>query len=189
MVKLIVGLGNPGKEYALTRHNVGWWVLDRIAERFNETFSREKFKGIVAEVQGRCGKVILLKPLTFMNRSGESVAEAAKFYKLKPEQILVVSDDLDMVPGKIRLRPSGRHGGHRGLMSIEKHLGTGSFPRLKIGIGRPETKEQVASYVLQPFTKEQLPLIERAVEKAAEWTVEIIDGNPVESKSASFNQD
>ncbi|WP_457570348.1 aminoacyl-tRNA hydrolase [Desulfurobacterium sp.] len=186
MIKLIVGLGNPGKEYALTRHNVGWWVLDKVARKFNEEFSREKFKGIVAEIPGRDGKVTLLKPLTYMNRSGESVIEAVKFYKLKPEEILVISDDLDMPVGKIRMRLKGKHGGHRGLMSIEKHLGTDEFPRLKIGIGRPARKEEVVNYVLQPFTDEQLTVIEQAVEKAADWTAEIIDGKPVEAKSASF---
>ncbi|WP_022847265.1 MULTISPECIES: aminoacyl-tRNA hydrolase [unclassified Desulfurobacterium] len=186
MIRLIVGLGNPGKEYALTRHNIGWWVLDRVAERFNEEFSREKFKGIVAEIPGTHGKVTLLKPLTFMNRSGESVIEAAKFYKLKPEEILVVSDDLDMPVGKVRMRLKGKHGGHRGLMSIEKHLGTDNFPRLKIGIGRPARKEEVVNYVLQPFTEEQLPVTEQAVEKAADWIAEIIEGKPAEAKSASF---
>ncbi|SNR82435.1 aminoacyl-tRNA hydrolase [Desulfurobacterium atlanticum] len=186
MVKLVVGLGNPGKEYAKTRHNVGWMVLDKVANQFEEPFSKEKFKGVIAEIQSPHGKVILLKPLTYMNRSGESVAEAVKFYKLNPEEILVISDDLDMPVGKVRMRKEGKHGGHRGLMSIEEKLGSSRFPRIKIGIGRPERKEMVANYVLQPFSKEQLPIIEMAIDEATRWVTEIIDGKPIEAKTCSF---
>ena len=186
MIKLIVGLGNPGEEYAFTRHNIGWIVLDKVAEHFGEPFSREKFKGVVSEILTPEGKVTLLKPLTYMNRSGESVAEAARFYKLKPEEILVVSDDLDMSVGKVRMRKEGKHGGHRGLMSIEENLGSNRFPRIKIGIGRPERKEMVADYVLQPFSSEQLPIIEMAVDEATKWIIEIIEGKPVEAKTCSF---
>ncbi len=185
MIKLVVGLGNPGKEYAGSRHNIGWMVLDKVAENSGTLFSREKFKGIITQVQSQEKNIILLKPLTFMNRSGESVAEAARFFKLKPEEILVISDDLDMPVGKLRIRKEGKHGGHRGLMSIEEKLGSDKFPRLKIGIGRPERKEMVANYVLQPFSQEQIALIKEAIEEATKVTEEIIEGQHIEVKTIS----
>jgi len=186
MIKLIVGLGNPGKKYENTRHNAGWMVLDRLAVRLGISFSKEKFKGRLAEISLDDGrKVFLLKPLTFMNLSGESVGEFARFYKLKPQEILVVYDDLDLPLGKLRLRLKGSSGGHRGVLSIEQHLGSREFPRLRIGIGRPPTKEEVVNYVLSPFGKDELPILEEALEKAVDCLEEILKAKEITNKIMS----
>jgi len=185
MVKLIVGLGNPGREYEKTRHNVGWWVIDRVCRELNIELSREKFKGLYGELPTSRGKVMLLKPLTFMNRSGESVKGFVKFFKLEPEQVLVIYDDLDLPLGKIRLRKKGSSGGHRGLKSVIEELGTNQFPRLRIGIGRPERKEEVVNFVLSPFKEKELPIIEQAVEKAAKCVLKVVERGEIEENLIS----
>ncbi|MEO2082452.1 MAG: aminoacyl-tRNA hydrolase [Desulfurobacteriaceae bacterium] len=185
MIRLVVGLGNPGREYERTRHNVGWMVLDRVSERLGIPISRKKFRGIYGELSVNGRKIFLLKPLTYMNRSGESVAEFVRFYKIKPEEVMVVYDDLDLPLGKLRLRLKGSSGGHRGVESVEKSLGTREFPRLRIGIGRPERKEDVVNYVLSPFGKSELPVIEEAVEKGAECLEEIIRSGEISQKLLS----
>ncbi len=185
MVKLVVGLGNPGREYEKTRHNVGWWVLDRISEELNSPISREKFNGLYSEVRAGSHKVILLKPLTYMNRSGESVSQFVRFFKLKPEEVLVIYDDLDLPLGKLRLRLRGSSGGHRGLQSVIDSLGTCNFPRLRIGIGRPERKEEVVDYVLSPFKDEELPTVEDAVSRAASCVIEILKKGEIDQKIVS----
>ncbi|WP_456455464.1 aminoacyl-tRNA hydrolase [Thermovibrio sp.] len=185
MVKLIVGLGNPGREYEKTRHNVGWWVIDRVCRELNVELSREKFKGLYGELPTSRGKVILLKPLTYMNRSGESVKGFVKFFKLEPQQVLVIYDDLDLPLGKIRLRKRGSSGGHRGLKSVIEELGTDQFPRLRIGIGRPERKEEVVNFVLSPFKEKELPIIEEAVEKATKCVLEIAERGEIEENLIS----
>lgn len=168
-MKLIVGLGNPGPEYDNTRHNVGFVVLDRLARRYASppgAVARSKFHGAVldAEIDGE--KVMLLKPLTYMNRSGQAVAEAASFYKLDPaKDLLVIVDDVALPCGSIRLRPEGSAGGHNGLLDIEQKLGTTAYPRLRIGIdsrGQIPQKE----YVLGRFRPDQLEAIEPALEDA-----------------------
>jgi PTH1 family peptidyl-tRNA hydrolase len=174
MIKLVVGLGNPGKEYEKTRHNIGWWVIDRLSEKFGFSLSREKFKGIYGEKFFNGNKVFFLKPLTYMNRSGESVGEFVKFFKIQPSEILVVYDDLDLPPGKLRLRLRGSSGGHKGMQSVIEKLGTSEFPRLRVGIGRPATKEEVVDYVLSPFSREEEETIRKAVEKAADCIEEIL---------------
>ncbi len=185
MVKLIVGLGNPGKEYERTRHNVGWWVIDRVCRELNLELSREKFKGLYGELPTSRGKVILLKPLTYMNRSGESVKGFVKFFKLEPQEVLVVYDDLDLPLGKIRLRKKGSSGGHKGLKSVIEQLGTDNFPRLRIGIGRPEKKEEVVNFVLSPFKEGELPAVEEAVERAAKCILEIVEKGEIEENLIS----
>jgi len=183
MVRLIVGLGNPGKEYERTRHNVGWMVLDKLCEELGCSFSREKFDGLFAEYRTSDGnKVLLLKPLTFMNRSGESVGKFVRFYKLQPKEVLVVYDDLDLPLGKLRLRLKGSSGGHKGVLSVEHALGTKDFPRLRVGIGRPERKEEVVDYVLSPFKKEELDIIEKAVCKAADCIRDIVESGEISNK-------
>ena len=168
MIKLVVGLGNPGREYERTRHNVGWWVIDELSERFGFSLNREKFKGLYGETRVNDRKVIFLKPLTYMNRSGESVSQFVRFFKLKPSEVLLIYDDLDLPLGKVRFRDKGSSAGHRGVQSVIEAIGTQEIPRIKIGIGRPATKEEVVDYVLSPFSEEELPQIEEAVKRAAD---------------------
>ena len=168
MIKLVVGLGNPGKEYEKTRHNVGWWVLDELAQRLGFSFDREKFKGAYGEARVNGQKVLFLKPLTYMNRSGESVSQFVRFFKLKPSEVLLIYDDLDLPVGKVRVRAKGSSGGHRGVQSVIDSLGTDEIPRVKVGIGRPATKEEVVDYVLSPFGEGELPTVEEAVKRAAD---------------------
>jgi PTH1 family peptidyl-tRNA hydrolase len=147
-----VGLGNPGGAYAKNRHNIGYMALDRIAADHRFPAFRAKFQGRISEGVLGTEKVILLKPETFMNRSGQSVAEAAKFYRIAPGNIVVFHDELDLAPGKVRLKQGGGHAGHNGLRSIHAHLGDG-YGRVRIGIGHPDDKDRVAGYVLSDFAK------------------------------------
>jgi peptidyl-tRNA hydrolase, PTH1 family len=149
---LVAGLGNPGREYEQTRHNVGWLVADELARRHGGSF-RSKFSGRVAEVRLGDRRLALLKPETYMNESGRSVGAAARFYKVPPEQTLLVHDDVDLEGGRLQARLGGGLAGHNGLRSIAQHLGTNDFLRLRIGVGRPERGDRrpVADYVLSPF--------------------------------------
>lgn len=149
---LIVGLGNPGAEYAGHRHNVGFMAVDEIARRHTFPPFRQKFSALVSEGMIDGEKLLLLKPQTFMNRSGDAVGQAAKFYKLAPADISVIHDELDLAPGKVRIKSGGGHGGHNGLRSIEAHLGK-DFVRVRIGIGHPGHKERVNPHVLSNFHK------------------------------------
>ncbi len=151
-IKLIVGLGNPGPKYARNRHNIGYMAVDRIAEDHGFSPWRAKFQGLLAE--GRLGgeKVLLLKPETFMNRSGQSVGEAMRFYKLDPAEVMVLHDELDLAPGKARVKLGGGHAGHNGLRSLHGHIGDG-YGRVRLGIGHPGRKEAVAGYVLHDFAR------------------------------------
>lgn len=158
--KLIVGLGNPGPEYARGRHNAGFQVLDVLAERHDIGFDRYQKRarlgiGQVTPAGASPQRVLLAKPMTYMNVSGESVGALAGFYRVAPADVLVVFDDLDLPVGRIRLRPSGGSGGQKGIQSIIKALGTDEFPRLRVGIGRPPGQMDPAAYVLQPFTPAQ----------------------------------
>jgi PTH1 family peptidyl-tRNA hydrolase len=170
MPKLIVGLGNPGERYAQTRHNAGWMVLDAFARKHGVTVNQAGYHGLYGEMRwGPTGeKVILLKPLTYMNLSGRSVAPAAHFYKLQPADILVVYDDLDLPPGKLRLREQGSAGGHNGMKSIIQELGTQAFPRLRVGIGRPAPGWQVPDWVLAPFGPDDAALVAQVLPRAVE---------------------
>lgn len=149
---LIVGLGNPGAEYASHRHNVGFMAVDEIARHHNFPAFRQKFSALVSEGVVDGEKLLLLKPQTFMNLSGDAVGQAAKFYKLTPADISVIHDELDLAPGKVRIKSGGGHGGHNGLRSIEAHLGK-DFVRVRIGIGHPGHKERVNPHVLSNFHK------------------------------------
>ncbi|MGE5591757.1 MAG: aminoacyl-tRNA hydrolase [Bacillota bacterium] len=186
MVRLVVGLGNPGPEYARTRHNAGFWVLDELARRLGANVGRRAFSGLTGEALVVCRKVFLLKPQTYMNRSGEAVRAALAYYRLEPSQLLVICDDLDMVLGKIRLRLQGSSGGHRGLQSIADHLGTTEYPRLKIGIGRPESRDDVVDYVLGSVSGEERDALAQAVTRAADAAeAALTDG--VEAAMNRFN--
>ena len=175
IAKLIVGLGNPGRKYAGNRHNVGFQCLDRLAKAWGLSFGRRKRKALLAQGEIAGLKVILAKPQTFMNLSGEAVERLARFYKLPPESTLVIYDDLDLPVGKIRLRPEGGSGGHKGMKSIIEHLGANGFPRLRVGIGRPPHGDPV-DYVLEDFAPYELIVIERAYERVVSavelWLVE-----------------
>ena len=151
-MKLFVGLGNPGSKYARNRHNIGFMALDRIAEDHGFGPWKSKFQGEVAE--GRLGteKILLLKPQTFMNRSGQSVGEAMRFYKLESTDVTVFHDELDLAPGKVRVKAGGGHAGHNGLRSIHDHIGA-AYDRVRLGIGHPGRKEMVSPYVLSDFAK------------------------------------
>ena len=151
-MKLLVGLGNPGAKYAGNRHNVGFMAVDRIAEDHGATPWRAKFQGQVAEARLGGEKVLLLKPMTFMNESGRSVGEALRFHKIEPTDMTVFHDELDLAPGKCRAKSGGGHAGHNGLRSIHAHVGP-PYDRVRIGIGHPGHKDAVAGYVLRDFAK------------------------------------
>lgn len=148
-IRLIVGLGNPGADYHATRHNAGFWFIDLLAEHFSAPFRFEKrFNCDQARLRSGGNDLILLKPLSFMNRSGQAVGAVARYYDLKPRQILIAHDELDLEPGDNRIKHSGGHGGHNGLRDIINHLGESDFFRLRVGIGHPGDRNQVVNYVL-----------------------------------------
>ncbi|MBU3261743.1 aminoacyl-tRNA hydrolase [Roseovarius sp. PS-C2] len=172
---LFVGLGNPGTKYAKNRHNIGFMALDRIAEDHGFGPWKQKFQGELCE--GRLGgeKVLLLKPLTFMNLSGQSVGEAMRFYKLTPDDITVFHDELDLAPGKVRVKMGGGHAGHNGLRSIHQHIGE-QYQRVRLGIGHPGRKELVAHYVLQDFARADAEWLDDLMRGIAEGAPDLADG-------------
>ena len=166
---LLVCLGNPGDQYENTRHNVGFQVADAVAERHNVPIQRLKFRALTNTITVGAKKVLLMKPVTYMNLSGEAVHEAASFYKVPPERILVVSDEVALAPGKIRVRRSGSAGGHNGLKNIIAHLGTDQFPRIRVGVGqKPHPDYDMADWVLGKFQGEDKKAVEEAVKRAAD---------------------
>lgn len=169
MIKLFVGLGNPGAEYEATRHNAGFWWIDALAARWGVRLAHENgTKGLVARVNGRGGDggpVWLLEPMTYMNRSGVSVAALARFYKITAQQILVVHDELDLLPGQARLKLGGSAAGHNGLKDIHAMLGTPDFWRLRLGIGHPGVKAEVVNYVLKKPAPDQREAIAASLDK------------------------
>ncbi len=168
-MKLLVGLGNPGREYESTPHNVGFRVIDELAQRFGLGTAQTKFQSEFFRQGSGDDALMLMKPQTFMNRSGFAVSECLRFYKLPPESVVVISDDLDLPPGKARTREGGGHGGHNGLRSIIEQLGTDAFRRVRIGIGRPAQKEQVTGYVLGNWTGEGAELGQKTVLRVADF--------------------
>lgn len=164
-LRLIVGLGNPGADYAKTRHNAGFWFCERLAHELGVTLGHEsRFHGWVG--QSRAANLWLLLPQTFMNRSGQPVRALTQFYRIQPEEILVVHDELDLPPGQMRLKFGGGLGGHNGLKDITAHLGTQDYWRLRIGIGHPGDKKEVVNYVLKPPRKEEQAEIDAALDTA-----------------------
>jgi len=170
-MKLIVGLGNSGRKYEGTRHNVGFAVVRELARRFGTSTPRAKFHAETVEANLGGQRVLLLSPLTFMNRSGISVQEATSFYKIPEEDLLIVCDDLNLPVGKLRFRAKGSSGGQKGLQDIVQRLATEDFARLRIGIGSPPEQWDWADYVLSKFTKQEIPEIEEAVAAAADGVV------------------
>ena len=169
---LIVGLGNPGKEYDGTRHNIGFAAIDYIADKYNIELNRVKFKGVFGEGFVDNKKVILLKPTTYMNLSGESIREVINFYKISNEEIIVLYDDISLEVGRLRIREKGSHGGHNGIKSIIANLGTDVFPRVKIGVGAP--KGNLVSHVLGKFDNEEVEILKETIKASSEATSIII---------------
>jgi len=175
--KLIIGLGNPGPEYAETRHNAGFWLLDALAKQTMTSLTAEsKFFGVAGK--GFIGPYAmhLLKPMTFMNRSGQSALALAQFYKIEPEQILIVHDELDIEPGQIRLKQGGGHGGHNGLRDLHRVFGP-DYARIRVGIGHPGHKSKVHGYVLGTATAEQRAQIDDGIDHTLSFINDIVQGN------------
>ena len=173
---LIVGLGNPGREYEKTRHNAGWRAVDRIAEKLNVKIDKLKFQGLYAQVNTATGKLFLLKPQTYMNLSGRSVLQLSAFFKIPPARIIVLFDDISLEPGRLRLRKDGSAGGHNGIKSIIQELGSQDFPRVKIGVGAKPTPEyDLADWVLSSFSALEEKALAVSLVNAADAALAIID--------------
>lgn len=175
---LIVGLGNPGKKYELTRHNAGFLFADLLADNNNAKISKIQFKSVTATVELGGHRCLLMKPQTFMNNSGEAVKQAAAFYKIPPEKIIVVFDDISLPCGKLRIRRKGSAGGHNGIKSIIYHLNSDNFPRVKLGVGeKPHPDYELADWVLSNFKKDEIPQLREAADKACSAVGLIVCGD------------
>lgn len=175
---LIVGLGNPGKQYELTRHNAGFLFADLLADKSNLKISKIQFKSVTASVEIGGHRCLLMKPQTFMNNSGEAVRQAASFYKIPPEKIIVVFDDISLPCGKLRIRRKGSAGGHNGIKSIIYHLNSDNFPRVKLGVGeKPHPDYELADWVLSNFKKDEIPQLRQAAENACSAVELMVKGN------------
>jgi len=176
-LKLLVGLGNPGPEYEATRHNAGFWWIDAVARSSAAWLQPEKgFFGNMAKARIANQAVWLLEPMTFMNRSGQSVAALARFYRIEPQEILVVHDELDLLPGQVKLKKGGSHAGHNGLKDIQAQLGSADFWRLRIGVGHPGVKSEVIHWVLKKPSRDDMDAIEIASERALTALPELVQG-------------
>ncbi|MHA7876430.1 aminoacyl-tRNA hydrolase [Roseivivax sp.] len=175
-MKLFVGLGNPGRDYAGHRHNIGFMALDAIAEAHGLGPWKQKFQGELAEGRLGADKVLLLKPMTYMNRSGQSVGEVARFYKLGPEDVVVFHDELDLAPARLKVKEGGGHAGHNGLRSIHAHLGE-AYQRVRLGIGHPGHKDLVSRYVLHDFAKEDAEWLDDLMRGIADGAPDLADGD------------
>jgi PTH1 family peptidyl-tRNA hydrolase len=167
-LKLVVGLGNPGPEYARTRHNVGFLVADLLARQLGATFDVRKFAAELAEARAGKEKVWIMKPQTYMNHSGEAVGAALRFWKLGLEDLVVVHDDIELDPFRLQLKVGGGHGGNNGVKSVNAHVGSAEYARVRFGVGRPPAQVDPADYVLGRFKKAEEPEVEATVERAAE---------------------
>jgi PTH1 family peptidyl-tRNA hydrolase len=177
MIRLIVGLGNPGPEYEATRHNAGFWWVDAAARQLGGHLVPDRaYHGMLARVNRPTGPVWLLQPMTFMNLSGKAVAPLARFFKVEPAEILVVHDELDLLPGQMKLKLGGGNGGHNGLKDIQAQLGTGDFWRLRLGIGHPGFKPEVAAYVLRKPPSDERDAIEKNVEESLKTLDLMLEG-------------
>lgn len=183
---LIIGLGNPEEEYSKTRHNMGFNAINKIAEQYGLKVNKNKFQGLYesAIIEGQ--KVLLIKPQTYMNLSGECVKQFVDFYKIQKEEILVIYDDMDIEPGKIKIRKKGGPGGHNGMKSIIKMLGTEEFARIRVGIGRPEHNGDEINYVIGAIPEEEIPKLNEGVENAKEAVIEVLK-NGIDSAMNKLN--
>lgn len=181
---IIVGLGNPGKEYEETRHNTGFMVLDRLAEKYGIDVRKQKCKALLGQGEINGEKVILVKPQTYMNLSGEAVSEVMKFYKIEKENVIIIFDDIDLPVGKLRVKERGSAGTHNGVKSIVSLLGTTEFKRIKVGVGKQRIGEDLVNHVLGKFPKEDRVLLDEAIEKAVTATEMILE----KGVAAAMNQ-
>ncbi|WP_461832680.1 aminoacyl-tRNA hydrolase [Aquifex sp.] len=188
-IRLVVGLGNPGKEYEKTRHNVGFMVLDSLVKTLRAKGPYEEALSLTYRLRLPNKEVIFAKPMTYMNNSGAAVFNLLEEYKLSPEEMIVVYDDLDLPLGSMRLRLKGSSGGHRGVESIIKYIGTQNFPRLRIGIGRPKKKEDVVKYVLSPFPPEEEKIISNVIKKAVRCLTRAVETSPEQAMEYCNRQD
>ena len=182
----IVGLGNPGQEYAQTRHNIGFMVIDRLAEKYGVSVSRRKFQNHFGKGQIHSVDVILAKPMAYMNRSGPPVRQLASYFDLTAERMLIIHDDIDIETGRIKIKSKGGHGGHNGLKSLIEAFGTNDFPRLRIGIGRPEGEIDVTGHVLGKIPPDERRILESILQTAEDAVMTIIDKGILESMN-QFN--
>lgn len=184
---IIVGLGNPGKKYELTRHNAGFLFADLLADNNNEKISKIQFKSVTANITLGGHRCLLMKPQTFMNNSGEAVKQAAAFYKIPPENIIVVFDDISLPCGKMRIRRKGSDGGHNGIKSIIYLLNSDKFPRIKLGVGeKPHPDYDLADWVLSSFKKPELDALREAAENACKAVEMMVQGN-IDGAMSNFN--
>jgi len=178
MIRLIAGLGNPGPDYSATRHNAGFWFVDELAHRLKVSLAPERsYFGMAARTNVGGRPVWLLEPTTFMNLSGKSVAALARFFKIEPNEILVAHDELDLMPGQVKLKLGGSHAGHNGLKDIHAQLGSGDYWRLRLGIGHPGVKSEVINYVLKKPSPEHRVEIEKSIEQALSGIDLLLDGD------------
>jgi PTH1 family peptidyl-tRNA hydrolase len=169
MIRLLVGLGNPGPEYEATRHNAGFWWLDAAARKLGATLAPQRsYFGLAAKASTAQGVVWLLQPMTYMNLSGKSVAALARFFKIEPQEILVAHDELDLMPGQVKIKCGGGHAGHNGLRDIHAQLGSADYWRLRLGIGHPGVKAEVVDYVLRKPSAEDRELLEQTIERSVD---------------------
>lgn len=184
---MIVGLGNPGKQYEITRHNVGFITIDIMSDKYSFKVNKLKFKSLMGEVRIGGSRCLVLKPQTFMNLSGEAVRDAAQFYKIPPENIIVIFDDISLDPGKLRIRRKGSHGGHNGMKNIIALMGNDNIPRIKMGVGaKPNPEYDLADWVLSRFTKKEAEEIKKAAENAIEAVELMVRGN-IDKAMSDFN--
>ena len=182
---LIVGLGNPGPEYAKTRHNIGFRCLDILAQKLGCTVDRGKFQGLYGQASYRGQKVYLIKPLTYMNLSGRSVVQLSAYFQIPPQRIIVLFDDISLEPGRLRVRPSGSAGGHNGIKSIIQELGSQDFPRVKIGVGaKPHPDFDLADWVLSPFTAQEEKALAVSLENGANAALTILEQGTAQAANA-----
>lgn len=184
---MIVGLGNPGRQYETTRHNAGFICIDLLAEKHGININKLKFKALMGDGRINGRRCLLLKPQTYMNLSGEAVREAADFYKIPPEKIIIICDDISLNPGKIRIRRKGSAGGQNGLKNIILHLNSDNFPRIKVGVGaKPNPEYDLADWVLSHFTKDEVKLIKEAAEKTV-GSVEYMVEDNIDKAMSNYN--
>ena len=177
MIRLLVGLGNPGPEYVATRHNAGFWFIDAVARELRVNLAPERsYFGLVARVNRSDGQVWLLEPMTFMNLSGKSVAALARFFKIEPGEIMVAHDELDLLPGQVKMKLGGSHAGHNGLKDIQAQLGSADFWRLRLGIGHPGERAEVVNYVLRRPPADDREAIDKCIEQSVAALPLLLDG-------------
>jgi PTH1 family peptidyl-tRNA hydrolase len=185
-MKLVVGLGNPGKEYTLTKHNVGFLVVDELGKRVGIDIQKSKFQSLYGEGFLEGNKILLLKPQAYMNRSGGAVSSASDFYKIPPENIIVIHDEMDISLGRIMIKPGGGSAGNNGIKSIISSLGSKDFIRVRIGIGKPNAKSDGANHVLSNFNKSESAMVEESIQTAADAVLEIMN-NGLEKAMNKYN--